>query len=279
LFLQQPKNNLAKSGADRVAENFYQETVQSPKSAFDLSLRPPLFSEFQGQTRVRERLELRVTAAKQREDVLEHVLLSGPPGLGKTTLAFILANAMGVNIKSTSGPMIEKAGDLAGLLTTLERGDILFIDEIHRLQPAIEEYLYPAMEDFRLDIIIDQGPNARSNLLRWVRDFAQVKGDGFIDQATADRALQMLDIDDDGLDEMDKRLLEALVSRFQGGPVGISSLAVAVGEDSGTIEEVNEPYLIQEGYLQRTAQGRVALPKTYQKLGVKLPSGRQSELF
>jgi Holliday junction DNA helicase RuvB len=356
LFLPQPKNNLAKIGADRVAENFYQETVQSPKSAFDLSLRPPLFSEFQGQTRVRERLELMVTAAKQREDVLEHVLLSGPPGLGKTTLAFILANAMSVNIKSTSGPMIEKAGDLAGLLTTLERGDILFIDEIHRLQPAIEEYLYPAMEDFRLDIIIDQGPNARSvrlnlpkftligattraglissplrsrfgmtsrldyyaaaelsqiiersagligiqidtegaleianrsrgtprvanNLLRWVRDYAQVKGDGFIDQATADRALQMLDIDDDGLDEMDKRLLEALISRFEGGPVGISSLAVAVGEDSGTIEEVNEPYLIQEGYLKRTPQGRVALPKAYQKLGVKLPAGRQSELF
>ncbi len=137
-----------------VAENFYQETLQSPKNAFDLSLRPPLFSEFQGQTRVRERLELMVEAAKQRSDVLEHVLLSGPPGLGKTTLAYILANSMGVDIKTTSGPMIERAGDLAGLLTTLERGDILFIDEIHRLQPAIEEYLYPAMEDFRLDIII-----------------------------------------------------------------------------------------------------------------------------
>jgi holliday junction DNA helicase RuvB len=339
-----------------VAENFYQETIQAPKSPFDLSLRPPLFSEFQGQARVKERLELMVAAAKQRGDVLEHILLSGPPGLGKTSLAFILANSMGVNIKSTSGPIIEKAGDLAGLLTTLERGDILFIDEIHRLQPAIEEYLYPAMEDFRLDIIIDQGPNARSvrlnlpkftligattraglissplrsrfgmnsrldyysveeltnvidrsagligvtinkegareiaarsrgtprisnNLLRWVRDYAQVKADGAIDQNVADLALKMLDIDNDGLDEMDKRLLEALITRFQGGPVGLNSLAVSVGEDAGTIEEVNEPYLIQEGYLQRTAQGRVALPKAYKKLGLERSSQGQKELF
>ena len=339
-----------------VAENFYQETIQSPKSPFDLSLRPPLFSEFQGQARVKERLELMVAAAKQRGDVLEHILLSGPPGLGKTSLAFILANSMGVNIKSTSGPMIEKAGDLAGLLTTLERGDILFIDEIHRLQPAIEEYLYPAMEDFRLDIIIDQGPNARSvrlnlpkftlvgattraglissplrsrfgmtsrldyysaeeltnvidrsagliaieidregageiaarsrgtprianNLLRWVRDYAQVKASGTINKEVADLALKMLDIDNDGLDEMDKKLLAALISRFQGGPVGLNSLAVSLGEDPGTIEEVNEPYLIQEGYLQRTAQGRVALPKAYKKLGLERTSHGQKELF
>ena len=297
-----------------------------------------------------------VQAAKQRGDVLEHVLLSGPPGLGKTTIAYILANSMGVNIKTSSGPMIERAGDLAGILTTLERGDILFIDEIHRLQPAIEEYLYPAMEDYRLDIIIDQGPNARSvrlnlpkftmigattrsgmisaplrsrfgmhsrldyygvkdlsdiiqrsagligvkidqsgcheiatrargtprvanSLLRWVRDYAQVKSDGFITQSVADKALEMLDIDRDGLDEMDKRLLGALVVRFQGGPVGVGSLAVSVGEDAGTVEEVHEPYLIQEGFIKRTAQGRVAMPKAYATLGLQAPSGRQGELL
>jgi Holliday junction DNA helicase RuvB len=339
-----------------VAENFYQATVESPKTPFDLSLRPPLFSEFRGQSRVRERLELMVEAAKQRGDVLEHILLSGPPGLGKTTLAYILANSVGANIKTTSGPMIDKAGSLAGILTTLERGDILFIDEIHRLQPAIEEYLYPAMEDFRLDIIIDQGPNARSvrlnlpkftligattraglisaplrsrfgmncrldyygidelsaiihrsagligvtidesgareigtrsrgtprvanNLLRWVRDYAQVRSDGLIVSDIADKALEMLDIDRDGLDEMDKRILESLVVRFQGGPVGLGSLAVSVGEDPGTVEDVNEPYLIQEGFIKRTTQGRVAMPKTYEKLGIPVPPNRQAELF
>ena len=338
-----------------MADHFVTSTLESPDTPFDISLRPPMFSEFAGQEKVCERLEVMVQAAKQRGDVLDHILLSGPPGLGKTTLAYILANAMGVNIKSTSGPTIEKAGDLAGLLTTLERGDVLFIDEIHRLQPAIEEYLYPAMEDFKLDIIIDQGPNARSvrlnlpkftligattrsgmisaplrsrfgmtsrldyyvaeelqkilqrsariinididsdgaleiaarsrgtprianNLLRWVRDYAQVKADSTINREVADLALAMLEIDADGFDEMDKRILEALIHKFQGGPVGLNSLAVAIGEEAGTLEEVNEPYLIMQGYLKRTPQGRVALPPAYKKLGVAVP-GKAGELF
>src|SRR5437762_1299986 len=276
-----------------------------PDAAFEISLRPPMFSEFTGQLKVRERLELMVEAAKKRSDVLEHILLSGPSGLGKTTLAYIIANAMGVNVKNTSGPVIEKAGELAGLLTSLEKGDVLFIDEIHRLQPTIEEYLYPAMEDYRLDIIIDQGPQARSlrlqlpkftligattragmvsaplrsrfgmtarldyytaeemqkiikrsagllgvpiddggaaeiaarargtprtanNLLRWVRDYVQVKADGKVDRTLADRALAMLEIDRDGFDEWDKRIIETLIHKFGGGPVGLNSLAVAV---------------------------------------------------
>mgnify|MGYP002623273235 CR=1 FL=1 len=338
-----------------MADHFVKETLEAPDTPFDISLRPPMFSEFAGQTKVCERLEVIVQAAQQRGDVLDHILLSGPPGLGKTTLAYILANAMGVNIKNTSGPTIEKAGDLAGLLTTLERGDILFIDEIHRLQPTIEEYLYPAMEDYKLDIIIDQGPNARSvrlnlprftlvgattrsgmisaplrsrfgmtcrldyytaeelqailqrsariinveidpagaleiaarsrgtprianNLLRWVRDYAQVKADSKITRAVADQALSMLDIDADGFNEMDKRILETLVHTFNGGPVGLNSLAVAIGEDPGTLEEVNEPYLIMQGYIKRTPQGRVALPPAYRKLGVTPPK-RPGELF
>lgn len=334
---------------------FSKGALEAPDTPFDISLRPPMFSEFAGQAKVCERLEVVVEAARQREDVLDHILLSGPPGLGKTTLAYILSNAMGVNIKNTSGPTIEKAGDLAGLLTTLERGDVLFIDEIHRLQPTIEEYLYPAMEDFKLDIIIDQGPNARSvrlnlpkftligattrsgmlsaplrsrfgmnarldyyvaeelqqilqrsarilnididgpgaleiaarsrgtprianNLLRWVRDYAQVRAGASIDREVADKALSMLDIDADGFDEMDKRILETLIHTFDGGPVGLNSLAVAIGEDSGTIEEVNEPYLIMQGYLKRTPQGRVALAPAYRKVGVEVPR-RSGELF
>ena len=330
-------------------------TADSPDTPFDISLRPPMFSEFAGQEKVCQRLELMVQAAQQRGDVLEHILLSGPPGLGKTTLAHIVATAMGVGMKNTSGPTIEKAGDLAGLLTTLERGDVLFIDEVHRLQPAIEEYLYPAMEDYKLDILIDQGPNARSvrlnlpkftmigattragmisaplrsrfgmncrldyytaeelqkiicrsagligiptddagaleiaarsrgtprianNLLRWVRDYAQVRADNKVTRDVADAALSMLDIDADGFDEMDKRILEALIHKFGGGPVGLNSLAVAIGEDAGTLEDVNEPYLIMQGYLKRTPQGRVAMPVAYQKLGITGPR-RDGELL
>jgi Holliday junction DNA helicase RuvB len=331
-------------------------TLNKPDAALEMTLRPSLFSEFTGQAKVKERLEIAVAAARQRGEALDHILLSGPPGLGKTTLAYIIAKAMGTNIKSTSGPTIEKAGDLAGLLTNLEAGEVLFIDEIHRLQKAIEEYLYPAMEDFKLDILIDQGPNARSvrltlprftligattrsglltaplltrfavrerldyyqaeqlqeivarsarllnveiepngaheiarrsrgtprianNLLRRVRDYAQVRGDGRISAAVADKALAMLEIDENGLDEMDKRILEAIVMKFNGGPVGLGSLAVAVGEEPDTIEEVYEPYLIMEGYLKRTPQGRVATEPSYHKLGMRPGVGNQPSLF
>jgi holliday junction DNA helicase RuvB len=325
-------------------------------SGLDQSLRPTSFADFSGQTKVKDRLMLMVEAANQRGDVLAHTLLSGPPGLGKTTLASILAHAVNAQMHITSGPQIEKAGDLAGILTKLQERDILFIDEIHRLHPSIEEYLYPAMEDFKLDIIIDQGPNARTiqihlppftlvgattrsgmltaplrsrfgtinrldyytadylqqivsrsahllgvqidsdgaleiarrsrgtprianNLLRWVRDFAQVRADGAITRHVADRALAMLEIDSEGLDEMDLRLLEAVLFKFDGGPVGLSTLAVSVGEDESTIEEVYEPYLIMQGYLKRTPRGRVAMAKAYDKLGVTPPRPIQPELL
>ncbi len=330
-------------------------TLNRPDQDFDLKLRPSRFEDFTGQEKVKERLELFVEAAKGRGDVLDHALLSGPPGLGKTTLAYIIAEAMGANIKCTSGPVIDKPGDLAGLLTSLERGDVLFIDEIHRMQKTVEEYLYSAMEDFVIDIVIDQGPNARSvrlniepftligattrsgllsapmrsrfglinrldyyhaatlqkiiersarilnvdveldgaleiarrsrgtprianNLLRRARDYAQVKADNIITAAVADKALALLDIDDSGLDEMDKRILETIIEKFGGGPVGIGSLSVSVGEESGTIEEVYEPYLIQEGFLKRTPQGRVVLPRGFEIFGLK-PGGAQTELL
>ena len=340
-----------------MAERMITDVLTQPDAALDGTLRPGAFSEFTGQPKVKERLDIAVQAAKQRGDSLDHLLLSGPPGLGKTTLAGILSREMGGELKVTSGPTIEKAADLAGLLTNLNKGDVLFIDEIHRLQKNIEEYLYPAMEDFTLDIIIDQGPNARSvrlnlprftligattrsglltaplltrfpvrerldyyqgedlqtivlrsarlldvetdpdgaaeiarrsrgtprianNLLRRVRDYAQVRGDGRISGEIADKALAMLEIDQDGLDEMDKRILEALIVKFSGGPVGLSSLAVAVGEEPDTLEEVYEPYLILEGYLNRTPQGRVATEASFQKLGLSPISGTgQQELL
>ena len=327
-----------------MTERIPKDSINKPDKDLDIRLRPNRFADFIGQDKVRERIELFVQAAQQRGDVLEHVLLSGPPGLGKTTLACILADAMGVDIKVTSGPVIDKPGDLAGMLTGLERGDILFIDEIHRMQKTVEEYLYSAMEDFVIDIMIDQGPGARSvrlnlnpftlvgattrsglisapmrsrfglanrldyyqaadlrriiersarilnvdidadgadeisrrsrgtprianNLLRRVRDYAQVKADNRITRDIADKALALLEIDKFGLDDMDKRILETILFRFSGGPVGLSSLAVSVGEEADTIEEVYEPYLIQEGYLQRTAQGRIATPVCRERFG------------
>jgi Holliday junction DNA helicase RuvB len=332
-----------------IQKNFYHETVEAPPSAFDVSLRPPVFSEFQGQGRVVELLTMRVQAAKQRGDVLDHVLLSGPPGLGKTSLAHIIVATIGSQIHCLSGPQIERPGDLTGVLTNLQHGDVLFIDEIHRMHPKIEEYLYPAMEDFKVDIMIDSGPNARSipltlnrftlvgattrsgmltaplrtrmgitcrlnyyepadlqciiersaglldiaiepegaleialrsrgtprvanKLLAHVRDYAQIRADNRITKAVADAALSMIDIDADGLDDMDKRILEALIFKFGGGPVGLNTIAVAVAEDPTTVEEVHEPYLVMQGFLKRTPRGRVAMPAAYIKVGAPVPS-------
>ncbi len=321
-------------------------SLVQPEEGLEMALRPPSFADFTGQAKVKDRLEISIQAAKQRKDILDHILLSGPPGLGKTTLASIMAHEMGTRLKTSSGPSIEKVADLAGILTNLEEGDVLFIDEIHSLNKAIEEYLYPAMEDFQLDIVIDQGPNARSirldlpkftligattrsgllsapllsrftvkerldhytaeelttillrssrvlevplegdaalkmaecsrgtprianNLLRRVRDYAQVRHDGVISVEVVGNALEMLEIDANGLNEMDKRILRCIAEHFGGGPVGIKTMALAVGEEPETIEHVHEPFLISKGLLSRTPQGRILTPNASRILGAQ----------
>ncbi|MDO8952795.1 MAG: Holliday junction branch migration DNA helicase RuvB [Draconibacterium sp.] len=320
------------------------ESYSENDKELDVKLRPLQFKDFSGQKQIVENLEIFVKAAKMRGESLDHVLLHGPPGLGKTTLSNIISNEMGVGLKVTSGPVLDKPGDLAGLLTNLDTNDVLFIDEIHRLSPIVEEYLYSAMEDFRIDIMIDKGPSARSvqldlnpftligattrsglltaplrarfginahleyydaeiltgivkrsarilevkiideaayeiafrsrgtprivnSLLRRVRDFAQVKGNGSIDMEITKHALKALNIDEYGLDEMDNRILLCIIDKFKGGPVGISTIATAVGEDSGTIEEVYEPFLIKEGFIKRTPRGREATDLAFKHLG------------
>ena len=323
---------------------------QNPEDRqIEKALRPKAIGEFGGQQKIVDNLSVFIGAAKMRNEALDHVLLHGPPGLGKTTLSYIISNELGANMRMTSGPVLEKPGDLAGLLTNLESGDVLFIDEIHRLNTVVEEYLYSAMEDYRIDIMIDSGPNARSiqiqinpftligattrmglltapmrarfginclldyydiktlvaiikrsadilaipiadqgafeiarrsrgtprmanALLRRVRDFAQMKGDGTIDLEIAKYALNALNVDESGLDEMDNRILGTIIHKFKGGPVGLSTIATAVGEEQGTIEEVHEPFLIMEGYIQRTPRGREATPKAYKHLNVPMPS-------
>ncbi len=326
------------------------------EEALERALRPKLLGEYVGQQKVREQLEIFIGAARQRGEALDHVLLFGPPGLGKTTLSHIIAHELGVNLRQTSGPVLEKPKDLAALLTGLEKNDVLFIDEIHRLSPVVEEILYPALEDYKIDIMIGEGPAARSikldlqpftlvgattragmltnplrdrfgivsrlefysaeeltqivrrsaglmqvptddegavemarrsrgtprianRLLRRVRDYAQVKGDGRITQALAQAALKMLDVDPQGFDLMDRKLLEAVVLRFDGGPVGLDNIAASIGEERDTIEDVIEPYLIQQGFLQRTPRGRMATLAAYRHLGIAPPAQHGQGLF
>ena len=329
--------------------------VSPQEEAIERALRPKLLQEYVGQAKVREQLEIFIGAARMRQEALDHVLLFGPPGLGKTTLSHIIAQELGVNLRQTSGPVLEKPKDLAALLTNLERNDVLFIDEIHRLSPVVEEILYPALEDYQIDIMIGEGPAARSikldlqpftlvgattragmltnplrdrfgivarlefytveelslivrrsagllnvpmdpaggleiarrsrgtprisnRLLRRVRDYADVKGDGRITEGIAHKALAMLDVDPQGFDVMDRKLLEAVIHKFDGGPVGLDNIAASIGEEPGTIEDVIEPYLIQQGFLQRTPRGRVATMAAYRHLGV-LPPKNPGELF
>ena len=341
---------------DRGNDRVVSAAPASPnEEAIERALRPKLLDEYVGQVKVREQLEIFIGAAKKRSDALDHVLLFGPPGLGKTTLSHIIAHELGVNLRQTSGPVLEKPKDLAALLTNLEKNDVLFIDEIHRLSPVVEEILYPALEDYQIDIMIGEGPAARSikldlqpftlvgattragmltnplrdrfgivarlefytaeelarivkrsagllnvptdeeggfeiarrsrgtprianRLLRRVRDYAEVKGKGNIDKTIAERALKMLDVDPEGLDIMDRKILEAVIHRFDGGPVGLDNIAASVGEERDTIEDVIEPYLIQQGYLQRTPRGRVATAAAYRHLGV-IPPQNGNGLF